>query len=517
MLSGSNTMSPAQKRVVIAGIMLSVFMASMESTVVATAMPTIAGQLGGLDRYSWVFAAYLLTSTTTTPLFGKLSDILGRRGIYAIGMVVFLVGSLWCGLARSMDQLVWARALQGIGAGGVLPLAFIMIGEMFSLQERARMQGVFSGVWGVSSVVGPLLGGFIVDALTWHWVFYINLLPGVVALALVWFAWRDAERPQAGRRAPVDYLGAVLLSTSVVALMLGLQGGAPRGQTVGLLAGAVVLFLVLFAWERRVPDPILPLALFRGRLFSIGIAHAFFSGWAMFGSLSYVPLFAQAVLGTSATAAGITVTPMMLSWVVASIVSSRLLLRVNYRTLALVGMVLLTLGALLMSFAGESSSRAGVMFDLGLMGAGMGLSIPAFLIAIQSTVERRALGSATSMLQFSRSIGGTVGVAVAGAVLSLRVAAELRGRGGAADLSALNGLLAGGEGAAAAPVVVDAAVRTALAHGIAAVFALAFVAALLGLIATLFAPGGTVAALADRRRHQEESVAPDGAVETAAP
>jgi EmrB/QacA subfamily drug resistance transporter len=490
-------LSVRQRRFVIAGIMLSVFMASMESTVVATAMPTIAGQLGGLERYSWVFAAYLLTSTTTVPIFGKLSDLYGRRTIYAAAMGVFLVGSLLCGLAQTMNQLVWARALQGLGAGGVLPLAFIMIGEMFTFQERARMQGFFSGVWGVSSVVGPLLGGFIVDRLTWHWVFYVNLLPGLIAFAFVWTSWRDAPRSGSARVA-VDYVGAALLSASVIALMVGLQQGGALAGTGALVTLAIVLFTALLWWERRVRDPILPLALFRGRLFSIAIAHGVLSGWAMFGSLSFVPLFVQVVMGTSATAAGIAMTPMLLSWVLASIVGSRLLLRVDYKRIAMAGMASLTLGALLMSFADASTSRMAVMFDLALMGTGMGLSIPAFLIAVQSTVERSSLGTATSMLQFSRSIGGTLGVGVMGAILSARLAAGLRAAGEAADMTEIGGLLAGGEGAVASGIVVSEGVRVAVASGIAAVFMLAFAAAVLGLIATSFAPGGQIAAMSHR-------------------
>src|SRR5512133_601635 len=202
------------------GIMLSLFLASMESTVVATAMPTIVGQLGGLEHYSWVFSAFMLSSTTCVPLYGKLSDIYGRRKIYVIAMSLFLVGSVMSGLANSMTQLIFARALQGLGAGGVQPLAFILIGEMFSLQQRAKMQGFFSGVWGFSSIVGPLLGGFLVDQLSWRWIFYINVLPGLLAAALVALAWRDQH--QAHERPAVDYAGAALLTVSVVMLLLGL-------------------------------------------------------------------------------------------------------------------------------------------------------------------------------------------------------------------------------------------------------------------------------------------------------
>lgn len=489
-------MSATQRRGVIVGIMLSVFMASMESTVVATAMPTIVAELGGLDRYSWVFAAYSLTSTTTVPIYGKLSDLYGRRAVYMFAMGVFLVGSLLCGMATTMNQLIAFRALQGLGAGGVLPLAFIMIGEMFTFEQRARFQGFFSGVWGVSSIVGPLLGGVIVDRLSWPWIFYVNLLPGLIAAGLVWTGWRDAVRPAGTQRVAVDYVGALLLSSGVVALMLGLQD-PNRTQAALLLAAAAVLLAALVWWERRVSEPIIPLHLFRQRLFSVSVAHGVLAGMAMFGSLNFVPLFVQIVLGTSATNAGLTMTPMLMSWVIASIIGSRLLLRLDYRALALTGMGLLSAGAFLMTFIGAETGRLPIMVALGLMGTGMGLSVPAFLIAVQSTVQRSSLGTATSMLQFSRSIGGTIGIAIMGAVLSARLIAGLRAGGEAVDPAAISKLLAGSEGSAG-DIVVNETVRTALSAGVEGVFWIALAAALVGLVATALAPRGTIRALSDK-------------------
>src|SRR6185503_7236702 len=290
------------------------------STVVATATPTIVGQLGGLKHYSWVFSAFMLASTTTVPLYGKLSDLYGRRRLYIIAMALFLAGSIWCGMANSMTELILARGLQGIGAGGVMPLAFILIGEMFSLEQRAKMQGLFSGVWGVSSIVGPLLGGFLVDQLSWRWIFYINVFPGLLAAALVAFAWRDQARSY--EKPAIDYAGAALLTVSVVMLLLGLMGSGTSSWI--LITVAVVLFILLLWVERRAADPILPLSLFRDRLFSTATAHGILTGWALFGSISFIPLFVQAVLGTSATQAGITITPMLLGWVTASIIGTRL-------------------------------------------------------------------------------------------------------------------------------------------------------------------------------------------------
>ena len=461
------------------GIMLSLFLASMESTVVATAMPTIVGQLGGLEHYSWVFSAFMLASTTAVPLYGKLSDIYGRRKLYVSAMALFLAGSIWCGWANSMTQLIFARALQGIGAGGIMPLAFILIGEMFSLEQRAKMQGLFSGVWGVSSIVGPLLGGFLVDQLSWRWIFYINIFPGLLAAALVAFAWRDQARSH--ERPAVDYAGAALLTVSVVMLLLGLMGSGTSSWI--LITVALALFILLLWVERRAADPILPLALFHDRLFATATAHGILTGWALFGSVSFIPLFVQAVLDTSATQAGITITPMLLGWVTASIIGTRLMLTVGYRKLGLIGTATFTVGAFLMSRAGMNTSQISLMIFVALMGIGMGLSIPSFLIAVQTSVERRQLGTATSTLQFSRSIGGTLGVSVMGAALSGRLASNL-------IASRLNPELVRQllDPVPGSQVVIEEGVRIAMADAIHLVFVIAFVAAALAMVTVFFTP-----------------------------
>jgi EmrB/QacA subfamily drug resistance transporter len=490
---------------VTAGVMLSLFLASMESTVVATGMPTIVSQLGGFNSYSWVFSAYMLTSTTTVPVYGKLSDMYGRKPIYAAAMAIFLLGSLLCGFSQSMGQLIAFRAVQGLGAGGLLPLAFIMIGDMFTFEQRARMQGIFSGVWGVSSVIGPLLGGFLVDQVSWHWIFFINIVPGLLAAVLVWRAWVDRRREPGLARPAADYAGATLLTVSVVVLLLGLfELGTPLGWI--LLVGAVFLFAGLAWAERRAADPVLPLPLFRDRLFAVACLQGVLSGWAMFGSAAYVPLFVQAVLGTSATAAGATLTPLLIAWVLASIVGSRLLLKMGYRTLALIGMTLLTIGSFLMSRISAGTSQASLIVGLSLMGVGMGLSIPAFLIAVQSTVERRFLGTATSTVQFSRSIGGVLGVSVMGVVLSMRLAANLQAAGMDPATVSLNSLL-DPIAQASATATLDTTLRTALSGAMQNVFLLAFVAAAIGLAATALAPAGRIAQLAAQRPQLPEEAA----------
>lgn len=487
-------MSRNRLNMITIGILLSLFLASMEGTVVATAMPTIVAQLGGLSIYSWVFSIFMLTSTTTVPIYGKLSDLYGRKLIYIISMSLFIAGSILCAQAQTMEQLILFRAVQGLGAGGVLPLAFTIIGELFTLEQRARMQGLFSGVWGVSSVIGPLVGGFLVDRVSWRWVFLINVLPGVAAAALVWFAWKSTLQ-KGKEKVRVDYLGAVLLTLSVLVLLLGLDMlGSPWAY--GLLPAAVCLMAGLIWVELRAPDPILPLHLFRDRLFTVSILHGVFSGWALFGSLNYVPLFVQAVLGTSATEAGISLMPMSLFWTLASIIGGTLLLRMGYRTLALFGMVLLAAGAFLMTRIGPNTSELSVMIFMGLMGTGMGFSVPAFLIAVQSTVRKQDLGAATSTVQFSRSIGGTIGVSVLGLFLSTRLASHLLAAGINPASVSLETLLDPVAGASAA---LDGPVRNALASSIANLFVIAFVAALIGLVVVVLAPAGKISQLVEKQ------------------
>jgi EmrB/QacA subfamily drug resistance transporter len=497
----------SRRRVIIVtlGIMFGLFMASMEATVIATAMPTIVGHLGGLEIYSWVFSAYMLASTTTVPVFGKLSDIYGRRPVYAIAMAFFLVGSFLCGQADTMLQLVLFRAIQGLGAGGLLPLAFTIIGDLFTFEQRAKMQGLFSGVWGVSSVVGPLLGGFLVDQVSWRWVFFINILPGLIAVTLVWLAWQDLARDKKAGPPSIDYLGAVLLTIGVVILLLGLfELDRPIGW--GLLVLAALILAVLAWVERRAADPILPLALFRQRLFAAACGHGLLSGWALFGSLSFVPLFVQAVLGTSATAAGATLTPLLLGWVFSSIIGGRLLLRMGYRSMALIGMLLLTTGTFFMSQVGANASQLSLTINLTMMGIGMGLSVPSFLIAVQSSVERRSLGVATSTLQFTRSIGGAFGVSVMGVALSFGLTSNLSAAGLDPAAISVDSLLNPLPGSAS--LALTETLRHVLAASLQNVFVIAFIAAGLGLIATAFAPGGRIAELAAQRAGAENTAQP---------
>lgn len=484
-------MSRQRTIITTAGIMLGLFMASMEATVVATAMPTIVSQLGGLAIYSWVFSVYMITSTTMTPIYGKFSDIYGRRPIFAAAMGVFLLGSVLSGMAQNMGQLIAFRAIQGLGAGGVMPMVFIIVGDIFSVEQRARMQGLFSGVWGVSSVVGPLLGGFLVDQASWRWIFYINVVPGAIAVLMVWLALQD-QHVDRNKKPVIDFAGAALLSAGVVCLLMGLFE-LETSFGWALLVAAIALLAALYWVEKHAVNPILPLHLFQERLFAAATLNGVLTGWAMFGSLSFVPLFVQAVLGTSATGAGSTLTPMLLGWVISSIIGSRALLRVNYRTVILIGMSLLTVGALLLARANADVTQLQLMISLGLMGIGMGLTVSPFLIAVQSKVAKRDLGTATSTLQFSRSIGGALGVSVMGVVLSTQLAVALTAAGMDPSSVKLESLLDPVARSNASAALNDT-LRAALATSIQGVFVIAFIAALLGLGISFLAPGGHIAA-----------------------
>ncbi|MBV9958718.1 MAG: MFS transporter [Acidobacteria bacterium] len=420
-------MSSGRRWAVTAGVMTGMFLAALEATVVGTAMPTVISSLGGLSHYSWVFSAYLITSTVTVPVWGKLSDLYGRRLLYQLGIVIFLLGSVLSGMSASMAQLISFRALQGLGAGALIPLGMTIIGDIYTLEERARMQALFSGVWGLSSVLGPIVGGFITDELSWRWVFYINLPFGLAAALILGLALKEPKRTE---RPAIDYAGALILIIAITLLMLALvEGGASLAtllslRNLSLVAGAVLLALLFIYVERRAADPIVPFGMFRNRVVTVSVTAGFLAGVAMFGAISFVPLFAQGALGMSATQAGSLLTPLMLSWVGMSIIGGRLLLKVGYRPTCLVGFALLTLGFALLSSFQRETARVWLYVDLMMIGAGLGLTMLTLLIAVQQAVSRAQLGIATSLNQFSRSIGGAVGVAVMGAVLTAGLAVD---------------------------------------------------------------------------------------------
>lgn len=479
-----------------AGVMVGIFLGAMESTVVATAMPTIVARLGGLEVYSWVFSSYLLTSTVTVPLWGKLSDLYGRRIFFLAGIGLFLVGSVACGFSRTMTQLIVFRGLQGIGAGAVLPLGLTIVGEIYPLEERARIQGLFSGVWGVASIAGPFLGGFLTDHVSWRWVFFVNVPVGIVASFMIGRFLREPERDRA-RSGGVDVLGAAILIVALVLLLLGVMGSGWNGQgRLALVAGAVV-GLIVFGWmQRRADDPMVPLGLFGNRIFLASFVTGLFAGMAMFGAISFVPLFVQAIIGTDATAAGSVLTPFMLAWVLCSILGARLLLHQNMRAIVLAGAVALSVGFLLFTRLGVASTRPEVMVAMTVGGAGMGLMMAPLLIAVQHAVPRRQLGVATSVTMFSRTIGGAVGVALLGAVMVRILRTEIMSLVGRTADAGLGAFLQNPEillqpgVRAGLPFPVLVGLKGAMAQALHGLFLVGFGIALLALVSTFLLPEG---------------------------
>jgi EmrB/QacA subfamily drug resistance transporter len=462
--------SRSRRRAITAGLLLGMSLGALEATVVSTAMPTVIAQLGGLAHYSWVFAAYLLTSTASVPIWGRLSDLYGRRGMYLLGVAVFLIGSVMSGAATSMFQLIAARAIQGLGAGAIIPLSMTIVGELYALSERARTQALFSGVWGVASIAGPLVGGYITDAINWRWVFYLNVPFGFCCMAVIALAYPPSR---SDKPVSVDWLGASLLFAGVSALLIAL-GGENGGGAWWWLAGSIVL-LTAFGWvERRTPEPILPVDLLRHPIMTRTLVVVFLVGLALFGAIAFIPLYVQSVMGGTATQAGQVLTPLFLGWVVMSIVAARLTVRMGYRVCAIGGSVLMTLGFAGLSMLDTQSTRPLLLASCTVLGAGMGSQMLSLLLAVQHGVDRTRLGLATSLNQFARSIGAAVGVAAMGAIMT-RSLTGVALPGGAAGLS-------GGTMALTEPI------RDLFALGLHRVFLAGLVVSVAGLIATLFLP-----------------------------
>ena len=424
----------ARRALVVAGVICGVFLAAMESTVVATAMPTVIASLGGIRIYSWVFSGFLLSSTVTMPLWGWLADQYGRRRTYLAGLALFMIGSALAGLAQTMGQLVVFRAVQGLGAGSLITIGMTIIADLYGLERRARMQGYFSGVWGLASLLGPLLGGILADQISWRWVFYINVPFGLLASAAIAWGLRGGGNIR-HHRASFDAAGMATFTAGVSCLLLGLfEGGRDaewsRPSVIGLLVASAILLAAFIAIERRAARPLIPLELFANPMVRAAAATGFLAGMAMFGAVAYVPLFLQAVTGSTATQAGFVLTPFVLGWVVFSIVSARLALRIGYRGLVIGGMAVLTVSFLLLSGWNQTLTRGAAARDMLLGGIGMGLVFVPMLIAVQNAVPRSVLASATSMTMFFRAVGGAVGVAVMGSVMAHRLLTGLGGAGG---------------------------------------------------------------------------------------
>jgi MFS family permease len=405
-------MPQTHRPLTVVGVLFSMFVAAMEATVVGTAMPTVVEKLGGIEYYGWVGAVYMLASTVTMPLYGKLSDLYGRKPVMLAAMAVFLAGSMASGLSQTMVQLIAFRAVQGLGAGGVQPIAMTIVGDIFKPAERARIQGIFGAVWGLAAMSGPLLGGLIVRVLSWRWVFYINLPFGVVSAALLVAFFHE---PVEKKDHTLDIAGTALLTAAVVGLLLGAGRIAPA---VTLPLSAVLL--AAFLWvEQRAREPVLSLALLRRRIMAVSSFGSAALGAVMSATVIYLPLYVQAVLAGTPTAAGVTVSPMLVGWPLASAIGGRLLARTGYQPLVRGGFVAVMVSSVALAFLlRHGASPVALGAAMFAMGAGMGFANTSLIIAVQESSTWEERGVATAGALFFRSIGGTVAVGALGAVLS---------------------------------------------------------------------------------------------------
>jgi len=469
--------------------MLVMLLAALDSTIVATALPTIVGDLGGLEKLSWVTSAYLLGQTAVTPLYGKLGDQLGRKRVLQSAIVLFLLGSALCGLSGSMTQLIAFRAVQGLGAGGLIVLVQATVGDIVSPRERGRYQGLFGAVFGLASVAGPLLGGLIVEHLSWRWIFYVNLPIGLVALVVI---ATTLPAVQAHSRPAIDYLGAGVLAgaLSAVVLVASLGGttwawGSLKVVLVG--AAAIALLLVFLAVERRAREPVLPLAVLRDLVFRVAGMLSLIVGFALFGSVTFLPLFFQTVFHSSPTGAGLRLIPLMGGLVLTSIVSGRVISRTgHYRPFPIAGTAVMTVGLLLLSRLDTTTSALAADLYLLVLGLGLGLVMQVLVLAVQNAVAYEVLGAATSGVTLARGIGGALGAAVFGTIFSTRLRDQLRGilHGSLGTLVA-HGARLTGEQVARLPAAARLAYENAYVKALQPVFLVAAGVAALGFLLSL--------------------------------
>ena len=419
---------PRARTEILVAILLAMFLSALDQTIVGTALPTIVTQLHGNDYYTWVVTIYLLTATISGPIYGKLSDLFGRRPMVMLGVSLFLVGSALSGLSQEMWQLVAARGLQGLGAGAIFPIALAVIGDLFTPAERGKYQGLFGAVFGISALIGPALGGFLTDNVGWHWVFFVNLPIGAVALVIIWRLLPPIKHPERARS--IDYLGSAVFTGALVPILIGLTNKQTMEWTNPAVGGLVLLGLalsVLFVWvESRADEPILPLSLFRNRSISVSLLAVFLAGFGFFAAIIFIPRWFQVVLGSSATESGYQILPLLAGLIISSVVSGQIISRTGrYRWLIVISMAFLSIGLLLMTQLRGDTSLPQIWFWMVIAGMGIGPTLAAFTIVVQNAAPFAQLGAATGALTFFRQVGGTVGLAIGGTLFSSALATEI--------------------------------------------------------------------------------------------
>jgi EmrB/QacA subfamily drug resistance transporter len=495
------------------GVMLALLLAALDQTIVGTALPRIVAELNGLDRYSWLITGYLVASTVVVPIAGKLGDLFGRKPFLIAGMVGFVAASALCGVAQDMNQLIIFRITQGLFGGMLFASAFTVLGDIYSPAERARIQGLFGAVFGLSSIIGPVVGGFLTDNLGWRWVFYVNLPVGLLGVLVV-AGFLPFVRTKASWR-DIDFAGSGALAAGLIPVLVALSVAKDQGWTsfevLGLLGFGVAMLVAFFVIEQRVKEPIVPFALFKNRAFTVSMVVGFFAALGMFGMIIFVPLELQGVLGVSVTNSGLLLTPMMLGLIVSSVLTGQLIPRIKrYHYLGTIGIAMMMVGLYLMAQTTTATSQMSITIDIILVGLGLGVTMPLYINAVQSALPQRYLGVGTSQFQFWRNVGGTVGAAVLGTILAQRLPDAITGQIARVNLppafkSALgssasnpNALLDPAKIAAAkaklpaqlAPLFDQAmhAVRQALALTLHDLFLIAMALSAIALIATLFMP-----------------------------
>ena len=416
------------------GVLMVMLLASLDQTIVSTAMPRVIADLHGFDRYTWVSTAYLLTSTVTVPIYGKLSDLFGRKPIFLFGIVLFLAGSALSGASQDMNQLIAFRAFQGLGAGALMPIAIAVVGDLFTPRERGKWQGVTGAVWGLSAILGPTLGGSITQYSTWRWVFYVNLPVGIAAMLVLIFLMPTLRGKS--QKVSIDYTGAALLVLGTVPLLLGFTWAGTQyawnsPQIIGIFAGSIVVlagFVVYEALlERRGGQPILEPSLFKNRIFTVSALVTAIFGMGLFGSIFFIPLFVQGVVGSSATNSGLILTPLMLTSIVGSVVSGQLVSRLGkYKWLAITGMIISVGGTLLLVRLSVTSGNTDVLLAMLVLGLGMGFGMSLYTLIVQNALPGK-IGQSTATLTFFRSIGGTIALAAMGSIMNSAYLPAFRG------------------------------------------------------------------------------------------